>query len=188
MVPQQWLANTTVPGVDPADRRRLDLVVYGASPHGHVLSCDATVVSPLKRNGLPQPHAADRDGAALATARRRKRATYNEVLRRGPARLVVLGSEVGGRWDDEALKFVSRLVRQRTRAAPRLLRKAAAAAWQRRWWALLSVAVQNALAQTLATDTPQAMCGGAGFDEPFLADVLDDAPIGPEPSRLPLRG
>ena len=30
VVPQQWLAQTTAPGVAPRDRRRLDLVIYGA--------------------------------------------------------------------------------------------------------------------------------------------------------------
>ena len=47
VVPQQWLSNTTAPGVAPGDRRRLDLVIYGASPIGGALCCDATLVSPL---------------------------------------------------------------------------------------------------------------------------------------------
>ena len=46
VVPQQWLSNTTAPGVAPDDRRRLDLVIYGASPMGGALCCDATLVSP----------------------------------------------------------------------------------------------------------------------------------------------
>ncbi len=41
VVPQQWLSNTTAPGVAPDDRRRLDLVIYGASPMGGALCCDA---------------------------------------------------------------------------------------------------------------------------------------------------
>ena len=53
VVPQQWLANTTAPGVAPEDRRRLDLVVYGATPNGVALCCDATLVSAVTRNGLP---------------------------------------------------------------------------------------------------------------------------------------
>ena len=36
VVPQQWVCNTTVPGVAPNDRRRLDLVIYGATPMGGV--------------------------------------------------------------------------------------------------------------------------------------------------------
>ena len=59
VVPQQWLAQTTAPGVAPGDRRRLDLVIYGASRRGEALCCDVTLVSPplagARRNetGLP---------------------------------------------------------------------------------------------------------------------------------------
>ena len=48
VVPQQWLAHTTAPGVPPQDRRRLDLVVYGATTRDGALCCDATLVSPHK--------------------------------------------------------------------------------------------------------------------------------------------
>ena len=83
VVPQQWRAE---------DRRRLDLVIYGATPNGSALCCDATLVSPLTRTGQPQPCAADVDGAALRTAERRKAATYPELQGAGPQKLVVLGS------------------------------------------------------------------------------------------------
>ena len=66
VVPQQWLARTTAPGVAPADRRRLDLVVYGATPGGEALCCDATLA--LTRAGRPLPGADARDGTALAAA------------------------------------------------------------------------------------------------------------------------
>ena len=74
VVPQQWLAHTTAVGVDARDRRRLDLVIYGVSPRGEALCCDATLVSPLTRWGTPQPRASEEDGAALRVAERRKRA------------------------------------------------------------------------------------------------------------------
>ncbi|OLP92141.1 hypothetical protein AK812_SmicGene26092 [Symbiodinium microadriaticum] len=73
-----------------------DLVVYGATAHGGVLCCDATFVSPLTRTGHPQPCSVEVDGAMLKVAERRKRSTYPE-LARGPQRLLVLGSEIGGR-------------------------------------------------------------------------------------------
>ena len=60
MVPRQWLVNTTAPGVAPDDRRRLDLVIYGAAPLGGALCCDATLVAPLARDGEPHPGAAAR--------------------------------------------------------------------------------------------------------------------------------
>ena len=37
VVPQQWLARTPAPGVDPDDRRRLDFVAYGATRLGEAL-------------------------------------------------------------------------------------------------------------------------------------------------------
>ena len=118
VVPQQWLAHTTAPGIRPDDRRRLDLVVYGATPRGGALCCDATLVPPLSRTGPPQPGAAETDGSALRTAERRKHATYPELRRAGPQRLLVLGSEVGGRWNGEAARFVRDLVRVRAHRAP----------------------------------------------------------------------
>ena len=68
--------------------------------------------APLHANGPPHRHAADSDGAVLATARRRKERTYPELV--GPesrARLVVLALETGGRWSDEAMTFVRLLAR-----------------------------------------------------------------------------
>ena len=41
VVGQAWLAHTTAPGVAAGDRRRLDLVVYGASGREDALCCDA---------------------------------------------------------------------------------------------------------------------------------------------------
>ena len=43
VVPQQWLTHTTAPGVAPDDRRRLDMVIYGVTPWGGALCCDATL-------------------------------------------------------------------------------------------------------------------------------------------------
>ena len=72
-------------------------VIYGATPNGSALCCDATLVSPRTRTGQPQPCTADVDSAALRAAERRKAATCPELRRQGPQKLLVLGSEVGGR-------------------------------------------------------------------------------------------
>ena len=144
VVPQQWLANTSAPGVSAQDRRRRDLVLYGATRLGEALCCDATLVAPLRRR--PQPRAAEEDGAAIAVARRRKEARYPELCRPGPQRLVVLACETGGRRGPEACGLVDRLVRFRALRAPPAVRRAAEAGW---WWALLSAALQRALAPTL---------------------------------------
>ena len=166
VVPQQWLAHTTAVGVDARDRRRLDLVIYGVSPRGEALCCDATLVSPLTRSGAPQPQASE-DGAALRVAERRKRATYPELLAQGPQRLLVLGSEVGGRWNDEALGLVRDLARCRSLRAPPAVRRPAAQGWQRRWWAQLSVVVQQAV-RAAAGARAQAR-RGCGREPPALA-------------------
>ena len=99
------------PGMAPDDQRRLDMVIYGVTPRGGALCCDATLVFCLSREGLPQSRLADEDGAALAVAERRKQATYPEPLRGGPQRPVVLGAQVGGRWGPGAQHLVRDLVR-----------------------------------------------------------------------------
>ena len=83
VVPQQWLSRTTAPGVSPDDRRRLDLVVYGATERGETRCCDATLVGPVRSDGRPHAGAADRDGVALSTAERRKRTRYAELRQPG---------------------------------------------------------------------------------------------------------
>ena len=52
VVPQQWLAHTTAPGVASDDRRRLDLVIYGATPLGGAVCCDATLMIPRMLGSL----------------------------------------------------------------------------------------------------------------------------------------
>ena len=145
-----WLCNTTAPGVAPDDRRRLDLVINGATPMGGALWCEATLVSPFTRTGRPQPCAAAHDGAMLRVAERRKRTAYPELRAGGPQRLLVFGSEVGGRWNEAARGLVRDLARVRAQRAPPALRAAATSAWTRRWWAALAVAVQQAVKKPLA--------------------------------------
>ena len=54
----------------------------------------------------------------LRVAERRKRTTYPELSSRGPQRLLVLGSEIGGRWNETAQWLVRDLVRIRAQRAP----------------------------------------------------------------------
>ena len=51
IVSQQWLPHTTSLGVPSDDRRKLDLVVYGAAPRGSAMCCDAALVSFLTLAG-----------------------------------------------------------------------------------------------------------------------------------------
>ena len=105
-------------------------------------------------------------------AAKEKHERYPELVDKGSAQLVVLACEVGGRWDSKALSFVDTLVSVHARRAPPVLQATAVRAWQRRWWCLLSVAVQDALAATLVEDGASALGGAAGFQEPFLEQVL----------------
>ncbi|OLP88553.1 hypothetical protein AK812_SmicGene30090 [Symbiodinium microadriaticum] len=176
VVPQQLLAHTTAPGVGAEDRRRLDLVVYGATRHGGALCCDATLVSPLTRTGHPQPCAAVVDGAALKVAERRKRATYPELERGGPQELV----------NEQARRFVQDLVRLKDHRAPPALRAAASGAWARRWWSMLSEAVQQAVASTALGGPWMHPLQSETHEGPPLDALLHlEAPAGQ--SRLPLR-
>ena len=67
--------------------RGLDMLVYGATPSGQALCCDATPVSPLTCTRQPQPCSADVDRAALGIAERGKRAPYPELAAGGPQRV-----------------------------------------------------------------------------------------------------
>ncbi|CAE7641677.1 unnamed protein product [Symbiodinium sp. KB8] len=154
VLPQQWLAHTTAPHVGTQDRRRLDLVVYGALSSGGAQCCDATLVSPLS------PAV---DGAVLRVAERRKRATQNS-----------------------ARSFVQDLVRLRAYRASPAVRAAATAGWARRWWSMLSVAVQQAVASTaLGGAWLQPLQPAAGEGPPLDSILHHAAPEGH--SRLPLR-
>jgi len=73
---KQLLRDTSVPLARPIDERQLDMVAYGVTPDGVTLCCDATMVSPLTRTGVPIAGATDRDGVALRRAENRKRRTY----------------------------------------------------------------------------------------------------------------
>ena len=61
---------------------------------------------------------------------------------------MVLGAEVGGRWNGGAQRLLRDLVRLRSQRAPPALRRAAMSAWARRWSGMLAVAVQQAVAGT----------------------------------------
>ncbi|CAE7567426.1 unnamed protein product [Symbiodinium necroappetens] len=180
VVPQQWLEHTTAPQVRADDRRRLDFVVYGAMTTGEALCCDAT---PLTRAGRPVHGADARAGVALDAARRRKVARYPELTRGGPQRLVVLAADVGG-WNDQCQQFLRILLRLPVQRAPPPLRASAAQGWARRWWSVLSVALQRAVACSALGVWSMPPLPGAQDALP-LGDVLDLASAS-APSRLPL--
>ena len=94
---------------------------------------DTTLVSVLRRDGTPHPRSANEDGAALAQARRRKELRHPELGQHGRAKLVVLASEVGGRWSEECRQFLCQLASDKPRNEPKVLSSRARQAWLRKW-------------------------------------------------------
>ncbi len=179
------LRDMNLQGISSLDGRQIEVVANGLPLWGGAqLAVDATLVSPVRRDGRPQPHAAEADGTQLQEARRRKERKYWELLRSRRCRLVVLGLEVGGRWSDEALDFIRRLARAKAREHPPLLRASAQMAYSHRWTGLLAVAAQRALATTLL-ELPVDEVGADG-ELPLLEDVLHEGRLleAPTPSRL----
>ena len=85
---------------------------------GAQLAVDTTIVSPLTRDGQPRRRAGQYAGTALTEARRRKERTYPELMRSRRCRLIVLGIERGGRWSEEAARFVKLLARESPTSTP----------------------------------------------------------------------
>jgi hypothetical protein len=180
------LRNMNLQGVSARDGRQLEVVANGLPLWGGAqLAVDTTLVCPIRRNGYPQPHAEDTDGAQLIQARTRKERKYRELLASRRCRLVVLSLEVGGRWSEEAATFVRLLAKAKARAFPPILRNSVQMAYTVRWTGLLSVAAQRAFARTLlGLPVDEANCDG---EDVWLEEVLREARLTepPEPSRLP---
>ena len=172
------------------DARCIEVVCNGLPLwHGEQLAVDATLVSPLGRDGQPRANADAHPGIVVAQATRRKqRQTYPELERARRCRLVVFGLEVGGRWAPEAATFIRLLARARAAEVPTSLRAAARAAWVVRWSGILAVAAQRAFAASLLELPPGGECS-AGGPEPALHELLADArwQATPASSRLPMR-
>ena len=127
------LRDMNLSGISARDGRRVEVVANGLPLwSGAQLVIDTTLVSPVQRNGLPQPGAEEEDGIQLSRARRRKEVTYRELLRSRRCRLVVLGVEVGGRWSQEAFAVIRQLAKAKARTKPTIIRKSVQIAFQHR--------------------------------------------------------
>ena len=122
----------------------------------------------------------------LRVAERRKRSTYAELCSGGPQELVVLGSESAGAGMARLAASCSTYSAS-GRKELRQLSAAAAAGWSRRWWGILAVAVQQAVASTALGQAWPAPLHPCQRDEPPLERVLELAGAATSPSRLPLR-
>jgi hypothetical protein len=180
------LRDMNLEGISARDGRQLEVVANGLPLWGGAqLAVDATLVSPVRRNGSPQPNTAEHDGAQLHEARRRKERKYWELLASRRCRLVVLSLEVGGRWSEEAALFVRLLAKAKARSYPAILRRSLQQAYMHRWTGLLAVAAHRAFASTLLElPVDEAAMDG---EEVWMEDVLREARlvVAPTPSRLP---
>ena len=132
------------------DDRRIEVIANGLPLwNGAQLAVDTTIVSPLTANGVARSLRGPARPIALQEARRRKEATYPELVGNARCRLVVLGAEVGGRWSAEAAQFVRLLAHAKARAAPAVLRPALRGACVHRWSGLLAAAASLAFAESL---------------------------------------
>ena len=137
------------------------------------LFADVTVVSVLTRTGAARPAAATTDGATLAHMVATKRRKYSDVCATQGASFLVLGCEAYGRWCPDAVKLVRELAALKALEAPPLLRGCAKSAWSNRWWALISVGVQRAVAEALLRHAgPDLQPSPPVEATPPLADVL----------------
>ena len=134
----------------------------------------AFVVAPEIHLPLRSPSrgAANRDGAAIQAAHRRKERTYPQLVGEGGrARLVTLAGEVGGRWSIETANFLRALAVAKARDATNVLQASVELAWFRRWSGILSCAAARAFADSLLE---VRVAGGAGGDAPSSDDVVWD--------------
>ena len=151
-VHSERLLRDTCVVVPPACKQRMDLVAVPkargtGARRGAALFCDVTIACPLSGMRRPKFGSAEIDGAAVAQAVNKHEETYAQVS--DPACLVVLGAETFGRWAPEVENLMQELAYHKADMAPSLIRHDLARIWQERWWALASVGVQRALAQSV---------------------------------------
>ena len=82
--------------------------------------------------------------------------------------------------------MVSKLIEAKTQPVASLLRQATAFAYHRRWWGILSTALQRTVATSFSDQPGMGNMFGAGSELP-LGDLLETAMEFLEVSRLPLR-
>ena len=120
--------------VPAADGRRIEIVANGLPLwQGAQLAIDATIVSPVKRDGSARPGADSEPGLALAQVLDRKHRTYSELQRAGRCKLAVFGVELGARSSRSTLTFFRLLGRASARQRAPWCVAGAQQALVRRW-------------------------------------------------------
>ena len=148
------MRNLNIPGIQPTDGRQLDILATGL---GSIPLCaDVTLRSPLSALGFPHNNAATKDGSTFAKAYTEKKAAYPELCEPDPravlCRFLTLAVETGGRFCDNCTHLFRELVEHKTRSEPRVLQRSMQLMHTRRWWGILSVAVQVGVGSTLVRE------------------------------------
>ena len=177
------LRDLAIPGVVDTDTRQLDILAGGLSIYGgRTIVGDATLRSPISGGGEAHAHAATTNGATFLGARRDKADAYPElVVPSARHKFLVLASEVGGRFFEECVHLVRQLVSNKAHNLNDSDTKLFRLMYTRRWWGILSVAVQRAVAANLLGGDWAPACG---WYEPSEEELLTTCTIPPPDSRL----
>ena len=102
-------------------------------------------------------------------------------------RFLTLAAETGGRFCKNSVGLMRELVAQKALSQPPALQRSASLMFTRRWWGILSVAVQYAVASTLV---PEAIFGAGEtrllrtYPSPSLEELVGGHRVPPLVSRL----
>ena len=153
---------------------------------GRQLAVDTTLVSPFTREGRPRRRNGRYAGAALQDARRNKERVYRELVASGRCRLMVLASEIGGRWSQETCTFLRLLASHRARQTPQILQQAVSTALLHRWSAMLThAAAATAYAASLQGSDGASETNVEGTPPSFSELLAQTPPEHPPASRFP---
>ena len=95
----QKLADMKIEVVSPMDDRMVEIMATGLPLYqGMPLVCDASLVSPIKLNGIARPRAAHEPGIAIANVEDAQAMTDSELISSTQCKFVALTGAVGGRW------------------------------------------------------------------------------------------
>jgi len=159
------------------DTRQLDFACFGLPVFGGMpLAVDATIVSPISAEGVPHAGCALDADEVFASAEAAIARDYGDVARGGRAALLCLASSVGGRWNGASRSLIRQLVEHHAREQPSVLRRSVELALTRRWWAVLSIARDEALAASL---DPCDLVAERGLPPLDVIDVWLRDPLGP---------
>lgn len=146
-----FLRDAWLPGFDPKDSRRAEVVATGLSyKQGVPVAVDCTLVSPLDADGKPHQGAEKKRDVTLARAQKSKGRTYAELVSSSLLCLVVAAVETGGCLHRDARELLKSAAADGARSEPARLQSIARRAFLARWRTLLSIATQDFLAATLA--------------------------------------